>query len=169
MIDEPATSTRDVGKKPKTAAVDWATKELDVVVVRPQNVKNIKKDTEVSPIKGISVKTKANLNFKIQLTSDQMAEGSSKRVLTPSMLRDLKGEQIKFADGYGQDPGLSVVELIGLDKNQAQQELSQNPLQISLGALAEKEAMLPIGRDGDIFFPAGFVSQKDGKTVANID
>lgn len=147
---------------------DWTTREIEVVVVRPMEAKNVADGQTVDLREDLKVKAPRGMTASISLTTLNEAErGITKNdspeltFVAPALRGGVNPSQpFEFTQGNHNSPGLSVMELFDVQGRDALN--AQNPMAINLArSLAEDEMVIPMGYDekSGLYYPLGFSMQ----------
>jgi pimeloyl-ACP methyl ester carboxylesterase len=163
---------------------DWMTKEVTLTYVRPQDAKQIKQGESTDLLDGVVVQPHPSLQAKVSLTTvpqvtrdtvpqvtrDIVTRDITNPVLPPILTQDPNVSQpFQFTTSRGSDPGLSVLELTGVQNHTS--VTPETPLKILVNTtLAENEHILPLAYDGEFYLPLGrAVKTLDGKTEIRLE
>jgi len=166
---------REPNQNVKPEELDWTTRDIEMIVVRPMPEQSL---AEGQPVKMSKVKIAAprGLSAKVALTSIDEAErslspeSSSDQSLSfsdrkeqmrflPPMTRsaDYVAEPFAFTTGRSTSPSLSVLELY--DVQGADLVDADNPLEVNLQqSMAANEMVIPMAYDPEtkLYIPLGF-------------
>jgi pimeloyl-ACP methyl ester carboxylesterase len=141
--------------------VDWSTYELVVTVVRPPEAVELAPD-QATALPGTHLKVQAHSGLgaaKVSLISTAQAtrDVAGGMAAVPPVLDEVAEgtvSPVKFTEGHGTDPGLSILELTGVEHLDAVTQ--QQPLVLEMDApLGEDEIIVPLASDGEFYYPIG--------------
>ncbi|MDB9511652.1 caspase family protein [Kamptonema animale CS-326] len=166
--------TRDLLSQPEKDEVwdDWVTSQITFTTVRPQETTPIPQTGEaVSLGAGVEMRSHPSLKANARLTTIPQATRDVGNMILPPILRDNPEfiQSFQFTASRGTDPGLSALELSNVEDAAA--VTPEQPLELIIDApLAENEALIGIGYDGEFFVPAGLGKRGDrGQTEIKLD
>jgi pimeloyl-ACP methyl ester carboxylesterase len=182
-VKKAGSTTRAGGVQRKPQAMDWITRDIEMIVVRPMEPKQLAEGKTVALDETMKVTAPRGMSAQFALTTADEATrgtapaagtrsldaGSESRgqamAFTPPMNRSVEyfAEPYPFTTGRNTSPGLSVLELY--DVQGADQLSADNPLEVDLQrSLAEEEVVIPMSYDlvTGLYLPLGF-AEPDGK------
>lgn len=167
-------TTRALNPKPqRDRLADWTTREISIATVRPLDSVPVPATGQVTLLPQVtlaahpSFKAQARLNT-LSLAHEELRRSvaSGQQLKLPRLLRDDAGlvRPLQFSASRSGEPGLSVLEFTDVDPATVSSVTSAQPLKLRLeqSLLAENEAVLPVGYDGEFFLPLGRAQRTDG-------
>ena len=158
--------TRDYDLSGASAIDDWATKTLTTVTIRPQgNIPIPNEGRSTSLGFGVSIEPHPSLQAQARLGTLSEASRNLDTWIMPDILRDDSGisTPLQLTRSRGQDPGLSTVELTGVQN--AETVTKDAPLELTLDiTLDEDEHLLPLAFDGEFYLPLGYAKATKAMT-----
>jgi len=136
--------------------VDWRTTEVSFTTVRPlESIPVGKVGTKaISPT--VTIQGHAKLTARARLTTLPDATRDLGSTPLPALIRDHRAlfTPLSLAPSRSDAAGLSVLELVDVEDHTV--VTAAEPLIVKLdGGLAEDEALLPLGYDGEFYLPLG--------------
>lgn len=154
---------RDSAKAPNEP--DWTTRDIELLVVRPLEQRNIKSEESVDIAENVKVTAPRGLEASLSLTTVSEAERSisaSEQYPELSFMPSAMGgdaavnEPFEFTPGNHNSPGLSVLELYDVQGREAVN--AANPVKISVQQqMSAQEMVIPMGFDAEtgMYYPLG--------------
>lgn len=155
--------TRELGDEAVPVYDDWITKQLVVTTVRPLNEVPVPQNGMGTTLGyGVTVMPHSSLKARVRLGTETEAgrdftSGGLGRMVVPEIFtRNPETSQpFVFTQARGQDPGLSFLELNGVENHK--DVTSEAPLELTFEVPLEKhEHVLPVAFDGEAFIPLGY-------------
>jgi triacylglycerol esterase/lipase EstA (alpha/beta hydrolase family) len=154
---------------------DWATKEVIITVVRPQESSRIKPNQSTRLLDGfVELQRHPSLNAKVSLTTASETSRSIGNLSVPRVLLEDPdvAQPFQFTTSRGSDPGLSVLELFEVENPSV--VTPEQPLELLIDSTLNKgEQLLAIAYDpdGEFFLPLSRGSQttENGKTQVKLE
>jgi hypothetical protein len=155
--------TREVGESESAVIDDWQTAEVSFTTVRPLATTPVPQKGRAAATMQAGVKLHPHPRLKAQarLSSAPLATRGFATVTLPPLLYDDPSvcQPLTFTTTRGSDPGLSVLELSGIEDPSV--VTPQEPLVISVPiGLQANEHVLPVAYDGEFFLPVGRVKSR---------
>ncbi len=164
--------TRELdGDSEPSAIDDWQTSEVAFTTVRPLATTTLPgPGDEAKLAAGVTLDGHPALRAEARLTTTPLSTRDIQRAL-PSLLSDDPNisQPWTFSASRGLDPGLSVLELTGV--NDPSVVTPDAPLRVNVPlALRKNEHVIPVAFDGEFFLPLGRVSDRSANSsVVEID
>lgn len=158
--------TRDYDLSGASTIDDWTTKTLTTITIRPQDTVAIPHEGRRAALGfGVSVAPHPSLKAKAKLGTLSEASRNLNTWVLPDILRDDSGVSapLQLTRSRGQDPGLSTLELTGVQN--AESVTKEAPLELTLNlTLNEDEHLLPLAFDGEFYLPLGYAEPAEATT-----
>lgn len=160
--------SRHISAQPSNSEVfaDWITDAVSFSVIRPlEAAQTPEAGRAISLGHGITLHGHAKFTAVARLADITQAGRDAGDMTLPPIVRDHPEvfKPFEFSSGRSGEPGLSVLELSQVQDYQTVRPAA--PLVVEIGQpLADDEALLPLGFDGEFYLPLGYARRNADST-----